>query len=468
MRILMTQRELRERGGSEMVTVELAVELSKRGHEVAVFCARASRLQTLVLAAGVWVKHRLSEIPWKPDVIHGHHHLQMVTALSYFEATPAIYYCHGLTPWVEKPPLHPRIHRYVMMCPWLAPRMEPEHGIPGSRVTSVGNFVNTARFSRFRDPAPLPRRALVFGNGAFSLDELARLEAACAENGLTLEKIGYAFGNPQPRPEVFLLDYDIVFAIGKCALEAMASGCAVITVLPGQAGGLVTPDNLSHWLHSNFSPRYYSSAAQITADWLRQEMCGYSPARVAEVTATVRAVHSLERCADRFERIYQEVVQEHASQPVVAQPRELAPYLESIHAEVDSLWAESSELASLRKNVEYLHGLHGQLHTLQTRLLEAKTELRAQKSRLRSQEALIAKQQLRWNLAVAFLREKVIGRWFLSRMDRMYKRVKEAKNKSQAITNGTFLDSEKWNSGGPNKTEAAMEPLSMTTEAHTK
>lgn len=46
MRILITQRALMNWAGSEMVTIEVANELSARGHEVAVFCPRTGLRRT--------------------------------------------------------------------------------------------------------------------------------------------------------------------------------------------------------------------------------------------------------------------------------------------------------------------------------------------------------------------------------------------------------------------------------------
>src|SRR5262249_22968647 len=150
-------------------------------------------------------------IPWTPDVIHGHHHLQTMAALSYFVDSPAIYYSHGVTPWPEQVPIHPRIRKYAVMCEWMAHRLEPESGISREHIAVVPNFVNTKRFSNVRSPPDRPVRALLFGGSGFSSDELLLLNNVCAEQGLSLEKIGYAYGNPRERPEVFLPNYDLVF-----------------------------------------------------------------------------------------------------------------------------------------------------------------------------------------------------------------------------------------------------------------
>ena len=287
MRILITVRQLIGRGGSELFTIEVATELSRRGHEVAVYCPRVGDWvgAQIMFSGGVWVKERLNELPWKPDVIHGQHHMQAITALSYFEAVPAIYYCHGIHPWVERVPLNPRIRNYIMTCQWMVVPVSMEFGIPRDRITVIPNFVDTRRFSHVRRPPDRFRRALLFGNHSFPEDEMQPLERACGVAGLSLEKIGFWHLNPQPRPELLLPEYDVVFAIGRCALEAIACGCAVITIIPGQAGELVTKENFDNWVYSNFSPRYYSCADRVNEEWLLKQLQKYSAENAGEVTA---------------------------------------------------------------------------------------------------------------------------------------------------------------------------------------
>jgi hypothetical protein len=365
MRILMTQRELRHRGGSEMFSIEVAVELSRRGHNVAVYSPRFGDLAKFMLAGGVWVKSHLSDLPWVPEVIHGQHHLQAVAAMTRFETTPAIYHCHGLGPWVEKPPCHPRIRYYAMMSSAMALRVEPEFGIPRERIVTVANFVNLRRFSRVRTPAPQLRRALVFGNERLPSDERFQLEDACTQEGLTLEYIGTGYGNPQPRPEVFLLDYDLVFAVGKCAMEALACGCAVIPVTAGQAGCLITLDNFAEWAFSNFFPPYYfRSAAQVNAQWLRQELRGYSPESLSGVSTRLRNEHHLEKAVDGLELLYEKAIREHAAQPRAAEVSELGPYLEAMGPEIDSLYVKTVHARSLQDRI---HELEREVRVLRLR-----------------------------------------------------------------------------------------------------
>jgi len=348
MRILMTQRELQFWAGSELVTVEVARELRARGHDVAVFSPRIGRVANLLTPSGIWVRSKLSELPWEPEIIHGHHHLQAVAALSYFTEAPAIYYCHGVFPWPEHPPIHPRILRYLVMCEWMAPRLDPEIGVSVDRVAVVPNFVNTRRFSQVRKAPDTPARALVFGGSGFDPVELQYLEAICAQRGISLDRIGYAYDNHQEYPERFLQAYDLVFAIGKCAIEAMACGCAVIPLVPGLAGHLITPDNYAGWSFSNFSPRYFTAGTTLSAEWLDGELKQYAACKVAAVTEKLRTTRSLAATVDRLETIYEAAIAEHRSGVRPRAAREFSDYLEKLALEADTHWLLSEELERSR------------------------------------------------------------------------------------------------------------------------
>ena len=350
MRVLLTQREMINRSGSELFTIEVAKELSERGHEVAIFCPRFGDLAGLVYSSGVRVKSRLIDLPWRPDVIHGQHHLQAMAAMAFYDDVPGVYFCHGINPWVERVPLHPRFLSYLITCPWMALRIEAEFGVDRQQIAIVPNFVNLRRFSRVRTPPPYPQRAVLFGGQGFSKAQLRELKSACKSVGLSFDALGRAYGNSVSRPEIALLDYDLVFAIGKCALEALACGCAVIPVLPGQAGNLIDPTNLEKWSFSNFSPRYFTSASQVNASWLKEELMRYSPGAIVELSAKVRRENDLSRAVDTLESHYQAAV-ERFSQDPSSRKSEFAAYLETIASETESMWIE---LERARKKIESL------------------------------------------------------------------------------------------------------------------
>ena len=144
--------------------------------------------------------------------------------------------------------------------------------------------------------------------------------------------------SPRERPESFFLDYDLVFAIGRSASEAIASGCAVITLVAGQAGQLVTPDNFEEMLSTNFIPIYGTSAGRIGYDWLKKELEKYSPTSTHQVTEEFRRKYNLVDGVTRLEELYTATLNHHHKNRTTT-PAEFAPYLEKLSKEVDAMWA---------------------------------------------------------------------------------------------------------------------------------
>lgn len=331
----MTQRKLAEYAGTEILTMELALALAGRGHEVAVYCPRPGKLTDVLATNGIVSVSSTADVPFTPDLIHAHHQLPALAAMARFADVPCVYMCHGQRPWVEQPPVHPQIALYIAVSRKLARHMATTLDLAEDKVRLVRNFVDTNRFSRVRPglDGP-PRRAALFGQD-FEPSEIAVLEEACRRRDITLETIGYAYGNPLLNPELFLPDYDIVFAIGRSALEAMACGCATIPVVPYLAGALVTPETLDEWADINFSPRFFTSADQIGDAWLDAQLQKLDPATIAEVTRRVRAEFSLEAAVDTLEAIHREAL----TIPLGGGKRAaIIGALDRLAGEVDEIW----------------------------------------------------------------------------------------------------------------------------------
>ncbi len=336
-RILITQRELKNFGGSELFAIEIARALKSLGREVAIYCPSPGKLSNIVTPSGIPVCETLDAVPFRPDIIHGQHHLPTMAALAHFPDVPAIYCWHGARPWVEQSPVHPRIRYHVVTSIRMGPRLSTEFGMPSDRVVTIPNFVDLQRFSRVRKVSGAPTRAVLYGQAGFHPGELAQLERSCAENGLALDKVCPAYGNPRPRPEYFLPDYDVAFAIGRCAIEALACGCAVMPIVPQLAGALVTTQNLDDWADSNFSPRYFTSADVMDSKWLAGELARITPEALHAVTQSVRTRHAMEHAVAAFMELYERTIIADAPRGSGA---EFAHYLGQMAPQMDAMWGE--------------------------------------------------------------------------------------------------------------------------------
>src|SRR5439155_24619898 len=148
-------------------------------------------------------------------------------ALLHFSNVPAVYFCHGWNSWNLAPPRFPRIYRYVAVDELCYQRLVYEHGIPPERVRVLLNFADLERFPQRESLPSRPTRALVFGNDV-NETHADVVREACSRSGIKLDVIGGNLGTLCSQPEKILGRYDLVFAKARCAIEAMASGAAVV------------------------------------------------------------------------------------------------------------------------------------------------------------------------------------------------------------------------------------------------
>ena len=255
MRVLITNSTLAARAGTELYVRDLATALLERGHTPIAYSTWLGDVAAELRAATVPVIDDLSVLTEPPDIIHGQHHPEAMTALLSFPGVPAVFMCHGWMPWEELPPLFPRILRYIAVDHTCRDRLVLEAGIPEERTRVLLNFVDLDRFAP-RDPLPeAPRRALLFSNQAREGNFVDAVRDACGKSGLSLDVVGLGAGNPTSRPEELLREYDIVFAKARAALEAMAVGAAVILCDEAGSGPMVTTQELDRLRAFNFGLR---------------------------------------------------------------------------------------------------------------------------------------------------------------------------------------------------------------------
>jgi hypothetical protein len=197
---------------------------------------------------------------------------------------------------------HPAVQRYVAVDEVCVDRLVREEGISRERVELVLNFVD---LERFRPRAPLPdrpHRALVLSNAATTTGYAGAIITACRAADIEVDVVGMAAGNATAAPEVLLRGYDLVFAKGRTALEALAVGCAVVLADAAGAGPLVTPDNYPMLRVRNFGIRELRQSHDVA--WFGSQIAKYGAVAAADVSVRVRAEAGLEHAVDRLLGIY--------------------------------------------------------------------------------------------------------------------------------------------------------------------
>ena len=314
MKILMTNHRLASRGGSELFVVETATALRRAGHDICVFTPLPGPVAEPLRAAGVPVVKDPAECPFKPDIIHGQHHMETMAALCLWPDVPAIYFVHGETPWEEAPPVHPRIRRYLATSPRFAISIPRQCGVSADHVVTVRNFFDATRFRRVRPRGFRTGRALIFPNTMAKDGPAARnLREACQVCGYVLDSVGQAFGRTVEAPEEILPDYDVVFAAGRSAIEAMACGCAVIPVTSEQSTDLVTPENYEEMADRNFTAEI--NAPPLSSTEVAAQIALADPEKTDAVTRRIREEATLNAALATMLRCYGAVIAEGSVSP---------------------------------------------------------------------------------------------------------------------------------------------------------
>jgi len=437
MRILITNNTLDFRGGSELYVRDLAIALLKRGHMPIAYSTKLGDIAQEIRAATVPVIDNLDALAAPPDVIHGHHHLDTMTALLRFPGVPAVYFCHGWLPWEETPPRFPRILRYVAVDHLCRDRLLFEHGIPEDRIRVLLNFVDLERFKP-RGPLPArPQRALIFSNYATEETQIPAVRDACARHGITIEVVGFGAGNFCARPEELLGRYDLVFAKGRAALESLAVGVAVILCDKKGVGPMVTSGELDRLRPLNFGLRTLHEP--LHADAVERQILRYDAEEAAKVSRLVRANAGANAVVDQIVSLYGEIIAENTKRDKLnvdeearcsaAYLRWLAPTLKDQQEHIQSLvaWAVerhraveslATKLAERHEKVlalvEHVAERQSAVNSLANELDESRNKVMALTTQVAAREAELGdiRNTLGWRFLSAY--GKIKHRYFLS------------------------------------------------------
>ncbi|HEV7787173.1 MAG TPA: glycosyltransferase [Thermoanaerobaculia bacterium] len=368
--VLLTNITLGARTGTELYVRDVALGLLRRGHRPAVYTPEAGPIATELRAAAVPVATDVSELTEIPDVIHGHHHQQTMAALLRFPGVPGIFVAHDRVAWHDAPPRFPRIRRYVAVDGANRERLIQEGGIPPEGVEVHFNAVDLARFAA-RPPLPeRPRHALLFSNYAREDTHLPAVREACRRAGLPLDVLGAGVGRPVAAPEEVLGGYDLVFAKGRCALEALAVGAAVVLCDIEGLGPMVTLAQLEELRWWNFGRRALGNP--LVPDLVLRQIERYDAADAVAVCRRVRETAGLDLALERLVQLYESVLAEAAESAAAGDggsPEALAAELRAAGA---YLHAWSSWQPHLRSLVDDIDGQRQKLD-LRVRELEAES-----------------------------------------------------------------------------------------------
>lgn len=340
LRVLLTNTLLEGRTGSELVVYETALNLQKAGHRPIVFSPLVGEVANLLVRSGVPVVNDISVVQFEPDVIHAQHHLASMIAALRFPRTPVVSFCHGWLPWVEKPIATPNVVAYVAVSELTRERIITTKGTKGRPVHLIRNWFDPS-FELSCPVSPSIGRALIYNNSVNSHSTLFKFcEDACSSMGISLDIVGRESGRVSSQPHLLLPGYDLVFAVGRSAIESLASGRPTILADTHGVFGLVTPENFARCQAANFGLALLDRS-RLNADFIASQIELVDISKVSIVADRVRREHSSYSAFVKLESVYRAAVASNDE-----------GHHERSEALTDTLAAYLSELAPLIHNLE--------------------------------------------------------------------------------------------------------------------
>ena len=390
--ILLAMCYLAHRTGAELFTRDIALWLRHRGHSVTVFATTFGEMADELRHESIACITDPQLMMRRPDIIIGNTHHETVRAILRFPDVPALSICHDRSHEHGRPPRLSQVRQFIAVDENCAERLYHENGIAPEQVHVIANGVDLQRFKRRGELPAQPRRALVFSSYAQSDALLEEIRTACTAAYMQLDVIGSGVNNLVSEPASLLGDYDLVFAKGRAATEAIAVGCACILLDHSQKsiGFLVDPNNMEIGRKWNFGRALLTRP--ITRELLQQEIALYDAQGAARVTDWVRANASLDATGGQLESLALKVV--HAAPkielPAAQQTEETLRYM--------SDWVQSNHptgehllIAQLRDQVLQLQQtLNEQQHMHSERLTRAQAAIDARQA---DQQALLDRHQ---------------------------------------------------------------------------
>jgi glycosyltransferase involved in cell wall biosynthesis len=389
--VLLANLTLAGRTGTEVVTRDLALGLARRGHSVSVYSPVLGPIADELGGHGIRVCARLADVRGTPDIVHGHHHVQMVEALLHFPTARGVFVCHDRTAPHSIPPRIDSIALYVAVDRNCLERLTADWNVPESRTRLILNAVDLTRFAP-RAPLPqAPGRALIFSHTAGPGSHDAAVSEACAALGIPVDVIGARAGIVTAEPEHLLPRYDLVFAKGRCAIEAMAVGCAVVLCDAAGMGPMVTMADYEALRAWNFGARTLRDPLDVTA--LVSQIRRYDAAAAADLSRAIRRDADLETALNRYVALYEEALAEPAP------PRTTGPMPAIIDPLIQRIAALELELAALKRSERMDPLREEDIAALRMTVEDVPTSLRAG-------ETAVARVRLRNGLA-----DRPLGSW---------------------------------------------------------
>lgn len=303
LKILITNHHLLDYTGSEILTFTLANQLKNNGHQITVYSKYLDSMKQWFDEKNIRVVDRLESISCESfDVVHVHHNISAIEVRRWFPKIPLVFYSQGILPFLEHPPLiNVDIQKFVAISEEVRDNLK-SFGIPQEKIDIVRNIIDSEKFSSCKLSNEIPQNVLVISGRIDQVKEQI-IREACQEKGLGVEFLGGRFGSVnQTILKEKIECADIIFSLGRGAIEAMIAGRAVIIFDYLGGDGMVTLETYAEIQKNNFSGRRFGYS--YSKEEIISEIEKYDLNTIEKVRNMAVEDYSAFNASKKLEKIY--------------------------------------------------------------------------------------------------------------------------------------------------------------------
>lgn len=306
MNVLLTNIELTKVSGTVAYIRDLSLALHRRGFYVEVFTYEIGEVGLYLQDQGILVMTSLKHSKRIPDIIHAHHSPLLIDALIKYRNTPAIYFVHDRFNPLDKPIRDRNVLKYIAVDFFCKERFIEDIQLEEKYYEIILNWVDTEKFNLRSQIQEAPKKAAVFSNYASEQNYLNKIREACQRANVDLEIIGLKANAYEANPHQILHNYDLIFAKGKAAIEALATGASVIVSDTLGYGGLVTKENFGYFRKFNFGRKTLDRDFDVAT--ILQDIKRYDREELKLLSVRIRSEASLHAFIDYIVPFYNTII----------------------------------------------------------------------------------------------------------------------------------------------------------------
>jgi hypothetical protein len=275
MKILLATHALDHPGGSETYLLTVAFALERLGHEAAIYTLEPGAMSELAEQSGLRVAVSDQRLDDGYDAIIGQDGVTSYALAERYPSARHLFVAHSADYAFQYPPQLPgAVGAVVAFNDRVAGRLESLAHCP--QLIRLRQPIDTWRFTVRPPLPPRPTSLTVLSNYLYG-ERLEIVRRAAREMGMSFAVVGSSEGGkPTLTPEEGLRRSDVVLALGRSALEAMACGCAVYVFGHFAADGWVTQDSYRAFERDGFAS--LATERAIDTDALCADLANYDAA----------------------------------------------------------------------------------------------------------------------------------------------------------------------------------------------